>query len=72
MRTFNFDSDSSVYTQVAADLRAVQGWKEAKKGDVKADLWIVDGRKKGSIPYALLGQSGRAQLVNYYRGSGVI
>ena len=71
MRTFNFDSDSSVYTQVAADLRTVPGWKEAKtKRDVKADLWLVDGRKKGAIPYALLGQIGRTQLVNYYRGSG--
>jgi hypothetical protein len=72
MPTFNFDSDSSVYTQVAEDLRSVPGWTEAKKGDVKADLWLVDGRKKGAIPYALLGQNRRPQLVNYYRGSGAL
>ena len=59
MRTFNFDSDSSVYTQVAADLRGVAGWKESqKKGDVSADLWLVDGRKKGAIPYGVLGRNG--------------
>ena len=105
MRSFNFDSDSSVYTQVAIDLRRVPGWKKAKKGDVNADLWIVDGvctvidrmvgmqwpcmfspvftsflarsrspsgRKKGAIPYAVLGQNRRPQLVNYYRGSGAL
>ena len=60
MRTFNFDSDSSVYTQVAADLRGVAGWKESqKKGDVNADLWLVDGRKKGAIPYGVLGRNGQ-------------
>lgn len=29
--------------KVAADLRGVAEWKESKKGDVKADLWLVDG-----------------------------
>jgi len=72
MRSFNFDSDSTVYTQVAADLRGVAEWKESKKGDVKADLWLVDGRKKGAIPYAVLGQNRSPQLVNYYRGSGAL
>ena len=71
MHTFSLDSDSSVYAQVAADLRSVAGWSESKKGDVQADVWLVDGRKKGvaSSVHALLGQSGRAQLVNYCRGS---
>ena len=70
-RTFSLDSDSTVYARVAADLRSVAGWSESKKGDVQADVWLVDGRKKGvaSSVHALLGQSGRAQLVNYCRGS---
>ena len=29
--------------KVATDLRGVAEWKESKKGDVKADLWLVDG-----------------------------
>lgn len=57
--------------QVAMDMRKMAGWKEAKKGDTKADVWLVDGRKKGAIPYAVLGQNG-PQLVNYYRGSSAL
>lgn len=50
MRSFNFDSDSSVYTQVAADLRGVAGWREAKrKGDVNAALWLVDGERAACV-----------------------
>ena len=43
----------SVRMQVAMDMRKMAGWKEAKKGDTKADVWLVDGRKKGAIPYAV-------------------
>lgn len=37
----------------------------------RADVWLCDGRKRNSVPYALLGQDvKKIQLVNFYRGWG--
>ena len=71
---FNLQTDSSVFSQVGADLAQLPGWKVSRPGDVKADLWIADGRKKNAVPYALLGQehAGRSQLLNYARGSACL
>ncbi|KAJ1470671.1 tubulin-tyrosine ligase family-domain-containing protein [Baffinella frigidus] len=68
------ETDSSVFSRVGKDLARLAQWKVSRPGDVKADVWIADGRKKNAVPYPLLGQDcgGRTQLLNYSRGSACL